>query len=191
MAGLSIEQLIAKKKDFETEIQFNCNILSKNGVGMSEDLIDSEGFPRADLDVGLIRNARVKIIYLRNDLKNLMEEIEGKLHEIHQNYRSNKDLMEEKLSTLKLHPFLVVNRVDEGSPAEVAGLKLNDLITQFGSITKTNFTGLQAIGALVENSEQKEIVVCIERNNTPIKLSLKPAVWSGKGLLGCNVLPVK
>ena len=29
---------------------------------MSEDLVDSEGFPRADLDVGAIRNARVRII---------------------------------------------------------------------------------------------------------------------------------
>lgn len=38
------------------------NILKQKGIGMNEPLIDSEGYPRADIDVYTVRHARHKVI---------------------------------------------------------------------------------------------------------------------------------
>nr|CAD7576342.1 unnamed protein product [Timema californicum] len=47
-----------------------------NRVDMQESLVDSEGYPRQDIDVYQVRHARHKIICLLNDHKAIMKEIE-------------------------------------------------------------------------------------------------------------------
>lgn len=39
------------------------------------------------------------------------------------------------------------------------GLRINDLITKFGSITVENFTGLKAVGDLVSNSKGVRLIM--------------------------------
>ena len=79
---LSAEELMDKKEAIETEIE-TCNTvletvrpkqpplyplnlislsLQQGGVGMSGSLVDSEGFPRSDIDIYAIRTARNRII---------------------------------------------------------------------------------------------------------------------------------
>lgn len=88
--SLSAEELIAKKDAIEAEIMSNNAVLEKvncinygaggacltlhcvglslppslqqGGVGMHGRLVDSEGFPRADIDVFAVRTARHQII---------------------------------------------------------------------------------------------------------------------------------
>lgn len=59
------------------------NSLMQNKIDMKEPLIDAEGFPRADIDVYAVRNARVNIIRSNNDRQALTDRIEKALHELH------------------------------------------------------------------------------------------------------------
>lgn len=87
-------------------------------------------------------------------------------------------------------PFVVVNLVSPGSPAEEAGIQVRDLITSFGTINATNFKDLAQIGELVKNSLNKQVRVKVKRNDKVEELQLTPKTWSGRGMLGCNIVPV-
>lgn len=96
---------------------------------MNESLIDADGFPRNDIDVHHVRNARHQIICLQNDLKALIKEIEKGIHEVHA--EAGNDLNTDtstKMSQIIIDiedeipiiPFVKVNVVSPGSPAEDA-----------------------------------------------------------------------
>ncbi len=55
---------------------------------MDTPLLDPQGFPRADVDVVSVRQARVKIIELRNDYKLVMDRIGAALVMLHQSTAS-------------------------------------------------------------------------------------------------------
>lgn len=46
-------------------------------------VVDSDGFPRADIDIPAIRTKRNRLAMLQNDHKALMADIESQLHELH------------------------------------------------------------------------------------------------------------
>jgi 26S proteasome regulatory subunit N4 len=71
--------LMSRKETLETELNAQFSILSANQSTMNTPLVDPEGFPRADIDVWAVRHARVRIIEIRNDLKNLVDEIASAL----------------------------------------------------------------------------------------------------------------
>ena len=55
--------LIANRTQITLKIQEQELILKNNAnIGMTEPLIDNEGFPRADIDVLSVRAARIKLI---------------------------------------------------------------------------------------------------------------------------------
>jgi 26S proteasome regulatory subunit N4 len=71
-----VRALMARKEVVEAELETNATILAANANStLNSPLIDRDGFPRDDIDVYAVRNARVRIIELRNDLKDLMNEI--------------------------------------------------------------------------------------------------------------------
>ncbi|XP_054153815.1 26S proteasome non-ATPase regulatory subunit 9-like [Oppia nitens] len=72
-----------KRSKMESEMKEWQNILKTQKVGLNDSLVDSDGFPRNDIDIYQIRMARNKIIYLNNDIKNLMKQIEEKLFAFH------------------------------------------------------------------------------------------------------------
>jgi len=88
-------------------------------------------------------------------------------------------------------PFAKVNEVTPESPAALCGLQINDLIVHFGSVKQSG--GLKAVGELVKDSEDRNIKVVLKRieneKETVKILSLVPKKWSGRGLLGCHLLP--
>jgi 26S proteasome non-ATPase regulatory subunit 9 len=71
------------------------------------------------------------------------------------------------------------------------GIQEEDLILEFGSINYRNFKSLADIGKLVENSRYKVVSIKIKRGFNVIVLPLTPRPWVGKGLLGCNVIPLE
>jgi 26S proteasome non-ATPase regulatory subunit 9 len=104
------------------------------------------------------------------------------------------------------------------SPAEGAGLKEDDLIVKFGNLNVDNHNHLKAIAALVPEvaAENGEIEIQVLRRaedsnmtqgesnqtisgseqdyNNPLQweqktVSLKPRPWSGRGLIGCHIVP--
>lgn len=74
--------LILEKEAIELEITAQQEILRANSADMTTPLVDSEGFPRADIDVWQVRTARVRLIELRNDLKAIMDRIASALQDV-------------------------------------------------------------------------------------------------------------
>ncbi|VDM51552.1 unnamed protein product [Toxocara canis] len=54
-----------------------------NGVDMHSSLIDSEGFPLANVDVYSVPHARQAVIGARDDRQKLTDRIEALMHELH------------------------------------------------------------------------------------------------------------
>ena len=80
------EQLLklnTSRNKIESDIKEYMEVLKTQGVDMKEPLVDTEGFPRNDVDVYTIRTARNKIITLENDCRDVMRQIERKLQEFH------------------------------------------------------------------------------------------------------------
>ncbi|KAL7558177.1 hypothetical protein ACA910_016230 [Epithemia clementina (nom. ined.)] len=108
-------------------------------------------------------------------------------------------------------PFARVDAVALHSPASLAGLQEDDLILQFGSITKPSCLAkavdpFQEVATLVPIAagEQQTITILVQRqqqggddsnhgngSSTVVhSLQLTPKPWDGRGLLGCHIVPV-
>lgn len=74
---------------------------------------------------------------------------------------------------------------------ELKGLKINDLILNFGSVNCENFSSMNDIVNVVQHSINQFIKIVISRNNKIIRLHLKPHSWPGRGMLGCVILPLE
>ena len=111
-------------------------------------------------------------------------------HNQKQNEESLEKLNIEDRSKSLCQNFLV----SEGSLADDAGLKVGDLVIEFGTQNATNFKSLAEIGRLVKNSENRNIRVRILQNlpfgELVTTLTLVPKQCSGQGLLGCKLVPL-
>ncbi|TRY74937.1 hypothetical protein TCAL_04578 [Tigriopus californicus] len=186
-------KLSDERKALEEELATFLDVLKTQGVGMEDNLVDSEGFPRNDIDVHQVRIARNKIIYLRNDLKDIMSEMERGLENIHEQTREGLGVAE-PMETISLdchlEPFAHIDLVSPESPAHLAGLQVGDRIAEFGSINADNFGNLKQVGDLVQNSKDQNVRVKVIREGKSTAITLKPRTWSGRGLLGCNIVPM-
>ena len=189
--------------------------------GIVGNLIDKDWFPIAGVDLYAVRQARQKLIMKQNDLKNLMNVIEVKMSKyfedlnkenkteddlnINQNNNNylNKEepiaipVSEEKIQTninIKKEPFITITEITEKSPAEEAGLKVNDNIITFDNVLYKGDTKnpLQNLAEIVKNKIGKDIPIDILRKNEDnileVKhLTLRPHIWEGRGVLGCKL----
>ena len=198
---LSAPELMSKKNEIEKEIRDLLQGLEEQeGVGMNGSLVDSERFPRNDIDLYAVRSSRQKVIRLRNDHKAVMKEIENKLHQLHAEFKVKK-LSQSDTQKATMDPnrnreillektFARISMVARGSPADQAELKNGDLVLDFGSVNISNFTDVSDIGKVVQHSEGARVSVQVLRGSDRVGLSLEPKRWSGRGLLGCMVNPM-
>jgi 26S proteasome non-ATPase regulatory subunit 9 len=195
-----LENLMLKKSEIENEIKTQGEILVAEGnVGMNEKLVDSEGFPRNDIDLYKVRLARQRINCLQNDYKELMEKIEDKLYEYHGEKRSYDKIVDIKPNSFH-RSFLKVTQVDSGSPANECGIQVDDEVIQFGPYTSANTDKkLTQVAELVKKSEDKIILLNIMRplkidsneiGQELVRIKLTPKKWNGHGLLGCKIVPM-
>ncbi|KAH8273118.1 hypothetical protein KR018_004845 [Drosophila ironensis] len=209
-AGIStkerLERLMQAKDQLEAQISRHGQILSANSdVGMTGPLVDEEGFPRNDIDIYQVRQARQTIICLQNDHKELMDQIQNLLNQYHSEIATTDPELVNRASALDLddresagaivnspapvHPIAVVNLISPSSPAEAAGLRVGDGIVSFGSINGHNFKGdLGQIGQLVRNMQNHNVALKVKRDGVLLDLMLVPKTWAGRGLLGCNIV---
>ncbi|XP_015234292.1 PREDICTED: 26S proteasome non-ATPase regulatory subunit 9 [Cyprinodon variegatus] len=193
-----VKNLIKKKDEIEEQIKAYQDVLEDQGVGVDGPLVDAEGYPRADVNLYTIRDARHNISCLQNDHKAIMAEIEEALHKLHAREKAKREQDEagsqqeamEQQPTLP-PPFAKVDAVTGGSPAFKAGLKVGDEVIEFGSVNTNNFQNLQNIASVVQHSEGKPLRVAVIRDGQKVQMSLTPQRWSGRGLLGCNIIPVQ
>ncbi|XP_034397519.1 26S proteasome non-ATPase regulatory subunit 9 [Cyclopterus lumpus] len=192
-----VKNLVQQKDEIEEQIKAYYDVLEDQGVGVEGVLVDAEGFPRADVNVYQIRTARNSISCLQNDHKAIMEEIEEALHKLHAREKAKRETDEtgargepmEQQVTLP-PPFARVDAVTQGSPACGAGLRVGDEVIEFGSVNTDNFQNLQNIASVVQHSEGKPLRVTVIRDGQKAQMSLTPQRWSGRGLLGCNIVPI-
>uniref|UniRef100_G3NZE4 26S proteasome non-ATPase regulatory subunit 9 n=1 Tax=Gasterosteus aculeatus aculeatus TaxID=481459 RepID=G3NZE4_GASAC len=181
-----VKNLVKKKDEIEEQIKAYYDVLADQGVGVEGPLVDAEGFPRADVNVYHVRTARHSIACLQNDHKAIMEEIEEALHKLHAG--AQDEAMEQQVTLPP--PFARVDAVTQGSPACGAGLRVGDEVIEFGSVNTENFQNLQNIASVVQHSEGKPLRVTVIREGKKAQMSLTPQRWSGRGLLGCNIVPI-
>ncbi|XP_036955024.1 26S proteasome non-ATPase regulatory subunit 9 [Acanthopagrus latus] len=192
-----VQNLVKKKDEIEEQIKAYYDVLEDQGVGVEEPLIDEEGFPRSDVNLYQIRTARHNISCLQNDHKAIMVEIEEALHKLHAREKAKRqqdeteaqeEAMEQQVTLPP--PFARVDAVTQGSPACGAGLRVGDELIEFGSVNTGNFQNLQNIASVVQHSEGKPLRVTVIRAGQKAQMSLTPQRWSGRGLLGCNIVPL-
>lgn len=127
--------LIERKDTLQTELDTQFAILSSHSSTMNSPLVDSDGFPRADIDVYAVRHARVRIIELRNDINAVMDDIAKALQSVHSNSASSSpsgpsvnsissshgaSSGDRNIEEADLLPFARVDGVAPGSPAASA-----------------------------------------------------------------------
>jgi hypothetical protein len=90
----SLQALNAQRQAMESEAQAITNELTETPantdgdggpglpMGIDTPLVDSDGFPRADIDVYRARSLRARLAEIRSDLQNLMKEIESHLQKL-------------------------------------------------------------------------------------------------------------
>lgn len=121
-AAEQVRALMLRKEGIEAEMEAQFSILKAQNCNMQTPLIDEEGFPRADIDVYLVRHARVRIIELRNDHKAIMDSILNGLQGVY-NPALAVDMpapVERSAGVSLLQPFAKVDAVAPGSPAATA-----------------------------------------------------------------------
>ncbi|XP_036383628.1 26S proteasome non-ATPase regulatory subunit 9 [Megalops cyprinoides] len=193
-----VQNLVKKKDQIEEQIKAYYDMLEDQGVGMESPLVDREGYPRADVDVYQVRTARHSISCLQNDHKAIMVEIEEALHKLHaaEKAKRERDQVEAQAEAMEQEvslppPFARVDTVTQGSPASQSGLRVGDEIIEFGSVNTGNFQSLQNIASVVQHSEGKPLSITVIRSGQKVHLGLTPQRWSGRGLLGCNIVPLR
>ena len=215
-------QLDKEKKKLEEKIASLTEYLTGPGMpGVDGSLIDKDGFPLQGIDHVTIRTVRHDLICTQNDLKNLMEKIEKKMaiyfEELNNNKKteeikeeSNKNIINNKeektadavdedqnkkndMEQNMKEAFAKIVSVENGSPAEEAGLKPEDHIINFNGILYkgVSHNPLITLSEIVKSKIGEEIPISIVRKNKDNilemeKLSIIPHTWNGRGVLGCK-----
>eukprot|EP00760_Papus_ankaliazontas_P015000 PhM_4_TR16227/c0_g1_i1/m.46223/K06693/PSMD9; 26S proteasome non-ATPase regulatory subunit 9 len=193
-----IFDLMKKREEFEAELLMQMEYLDSTPAGQHGPLIDKEGFPRADCDVYGITVGRNRVATLRMDLQLIMDRIETSLHSLHALEKTPGRPREKKDEAAaqtpqpqQTHvPLCTVNSVAEGSPAMTAGLQAGDVVVSWGhDIAGGGVDPLQHISTVTSSSVGRGITVRVLRNAAVVELTVVPRTWSGRGVLGCHLLP--
>ena len=157
--------LTSQREVLEIESDAIHSELTSNGpngeppAGIKDSLVDSEGYPRADIDIHNVKIKRHRLAVINFDYNEIMKQIEKLLHEINSlemiqtNVRTscdgnnnsnnrNKVIAESKISNESGHVFsrqdaIPICKIDEiltDSPAAVAGLINEDELLMFGRL---------------------------------------------------------
>jgi len=204
----ALQALMRQKDALEEEAATLTEQLSASNMGgASGPLVDSEGYPRADVDVHATRTLRNRLACLNTDHRQLMAQIETAMHELHASAAATGSACAgstPRATTAPaappvavnghtdLPPFALVDSVDPGGPAADAGLQVGDRLLRYGGLHAENHDQLKALGRLTQRSAGGEVQVIVRRASTasPVEICLRPRTWEGPGLLGCHLTPI-
>lgn len=88
MVGKDIkaETMVLMEKRAALEAEMNSiidRLWQPGGPGLTGNLVDAEGFPRADIDIPVVRAERRRLSELRNDHKEITDKIEANIQVLH------------------------------------------------------------------------------------------------------------
>ncbi|KAE9553457.1 hypothetical protein FO519_003329 [Halicephalobus sp. NKZ332] len=191
----AVKGLISKRDEIDEKLEEYLAVLRANNIDMKSPLVDQEDYPRDDIDVYAVRDARVNIIRLQNDRAELSKEIEEKLAEIHTDKKNSMETDVDQKQEKSVHrttnrAFLKISRVEKGSPAHEGGLEADDLIIQFGPLHGDNYENLEQLAEVMKNHVGKTLKVTVLRDVQVKRLEFHPREWPGKGVFGAGFIPV-
>lgn len=188
--------------------------LEDMGVDMDTPLVDAEGYPMHNVDLGTIRVMRGDVRRLLNDHKALSRQISDALpyalppqqtsaqsksapaatHDApQQDLRQSVSFQEfQEPSTCTLSPFAMFNAVEETLPAGLAGILVGDVLVRFGNVTRESFTSITSLSAEL-HSQQSEINVTIIRGynqSHAAYIDVTIRNYSPSVGLGCRIIPL-
>ena len=173
--------------------------------GLKGNLVDEEGFPRADMDIHMIRIQRNRLAHLQTDHSGKMKEIEAMLKELQKVFQSLSEITlpnapepsESSVASLSLspstkdeekeaqdeqpevlaHPYAKVHEVTPNSPSNRAGLKPGDKIVKFGTVVKGvgGLPDLHRTAAYARENENKTVEIIVMRGSTVKRIALVPS----------------
>lgn len=206
-----LRELNRQRDVMEAELAALSEALGADNMGgVSGALIDSEGYPRADIDVHGTRTMRHRLACLNTDHKALMQLLEIKLHALH-TAAAGAGLARDNTPALRtvaavetsphlshianggndsMASFARIASVTVGSPAAMAGLREQDELVRYGHIDATNHDQLRAVARLTGRSEGGYIPLAVRRDCRMVEVTLAPQRWEGRGLLGCHLVPM-
>ena len=203
-----LNQMQAQREALEIEadaIASELNSVGPNGeppAGIKTLLVDSEGFPRGDIDLFNVRNKRQRLAIINTDHKALMGEIEKTLHAYQQELPTtmtsssssalgviNTITTDEAgvIITVSSKAIAIVDEILDGSPAHLAGILDRDELLQFGYVTASTTDALNSIPTVVRDHVNQRINITVRRKGSLMNLELIPKTWGGRGLLGCHL----
>lgn len=200
-----LAMLSAKREILEIEadaIQSELTSLKVSRGGGNSDLVDSEGFPRADIDIFNVKLKRKRLNEINTDYKAIMKEIEEAVKLSYQTVAppvtapcSAASITVTAMDLDLLQPIAKLDQILAGSPAAAAGFKENDLLLKFGSVTLLSApdgNAMPLVATAVGGSINKPIVVVVRRQGQEqlLTLTLVPKTWDGRGVLGCHLSPI-
>ncbi|XP_027339493.1 26S proteasome non-ATPase regulatory subunit 9 isoform X3 [Abrus precatorius] len=199
--------LMDKRSALEAEMNAIIARLSQPGApGLSGNLVDSQGFPRSDIDIPVVRAERRRLAELRNDHKEMTAKINQNIQILHsarlgtwaspfknsdtvasmpQNVLLRQSPNSMDVDVLVSRPFAMVDEIADASPAVEDGLQLGDQILKFGSV-EAGDNLLQRLSSEAQSNLGRAVAVVIMRQGTVINLTITPRTWQGRGLLGCH-----
>ncbi|XP_050215220.1 uncharacterized protein LOC126666258 [Mercurialis annua] len=88
MVATNLKSETMKLMDKRTAVEAEMNAIIEQlclpgGPGLSGNLVDSEGFPRPDIDIPAVRAQRNRLIVLKSDHKELTGKIDGNIQVLH------------------------------------------------------------------------------------------------------------
>lgn len=150
------ELVFQQRQRLEAEMEALASFLTSDGMpGLRGSLVDSEGFPRADIDVYALREARHRLACLQTDYREIQRRLEGLLFRMHAESaksgtehdepvpcwqpQSNESSARQEdifppLLEVEGPAFAVVDVVQPGSPSSAAGLICGDRIMRLGCL---------------------------------------------------------
>ncbi|XP_009366172.2 26S proteasome non-ATPase regulatory subunit 9 [Pyrus x bretschneideri] len=207
--------LMEKRTALEAEMNAIIELLTQpGGPGISGNLLDSEGFPREDIDIPAVRAERRRLAELRNDHKEVTEKLNRNIEVLHsarlipkQSSLKDSDGQSASVgnvvasaSSTNVHtgsinamdvdvivsvPFALVDEIADESPAAEDGLQLGDQIVKFGSVENGDNL-LQKLASEAQCNQGRGIPVILVRQGAQVNLTMTPRTWQGRGLLGCH-----
>ncbi|CAJ0944794.1 unnamed protein product, partial [Mesorhabditis belari] len=187
----TLKKLVEKREEIDRKLADQREILEASNATMDSPLVDQEGFPIASVDVYSVRLARVEIIRLQNDRKQLEEDILVQLQVAHGDPANDSQSNYPIVHRTSNNTFAKVLDVIPGSPSDVDGLKKGDELLQWGPVHYDVFTNMKDVVDTAMNSESQILRVTVLRKERPIRLEITPRKWRGQGLLGCKLESLK
>ncbi|XP_006343646.1 26S proteasome non-ATPase regulatory subunit 9 isoform X2 [Solanum tuberosum] len=219
MVGTNLKAETMKLMDERTNTETEMDVIIQRlcqpgGPGLSGNLVDSEGFPRTDIDIPTVRADRRRLAELRNDHKIITEKIDQNIQVLHSarlastpsvkdsgvqgsavnsgssSFPGNYSVTAATSAAMDIdvvfsRPFAVIDEITEASPAAEDGLQLGDQVVRFGNV-QSGENLLQRLAAEAQSNQGCAVTMTVLRQGAMTNVQVTPRVWQGRGLLGCN-----